>query len=76
MHRQDRETMSGKKRCRGVCLFVNNSWFAIFNIKEVWRYCSPEVEYLMISSRTHYLPREVSSILFIAIYVFTTTNRC
>ena len=37
------------------------------NIKDVSRYCSPEVEYLMISSRPHYLPREFSSIFFVAI---------
>jgi hypothetical protein len=39
------------------------------NIKEVSRYCSPEVVYLMISCRPHYLPREFSSILFIAVYL-------
>ena len=39
------------------------------NIKEVSRYCSPEVEYLMISIRPHYLPREFSSILFVAVYL-------
>ena len=39
------------------------------NIKEVWRYCSPEVEYLMISCRPHYLSREFSSILFVAVFL-------
>ena len=39
------------------------------DIKEVSRYCSPEVEYLMISCRPRYLPREFSSILFIAVYL-------
>jgi hypothetical protein len=38
------------------------------NIKEVLRYCLPEVEYLMINCRPHYLPREFSSIFFVAIY--------
>ena len=52
-----------------MCLFVNNSWCAMSNIKEVSRYCSPEVEYLMISSRPHYLPREFSSVLFVAMYL-------
>jgi hypothetical protein len=37
-------------------------------IKNVSRYFSPEVEYLVISCRPHYLPREFSSILFIATY--------
>ena len=39
------------------------------NIKYVLRYCSPEVKYLMISCRPHYLPREFSSVLFVAIYL-------
>ena len=61
MHQQDREATSGKTRVGGVCLFVNNNWCAMSNIKEVLRYCSPEVEYLMINCRPHYLPREFSS---------------
>ena len=36
------------RRGLGVCLFVNNSWCTMSNIKEVSRYFSPEVEYLMI----------------------------
>jgi hypothetical protein len=44
------------------------------NIKEVTRYCSPEVEYLMISSRPHYLPREFISILFVGIYLPPQTD--
>jgi hypothetical protein len=54
-HLQDRTDMSGKTRGGGMCIFVNNSWCAMFNIK-VLRYCSPEVEYPMISCRPHYLP--------------------
>jgi hypothetical protein len=32
-------------------------------------YCSPEVEYFMISCRPHYLPRELSSIFSVAVYI-------
>jgi hypothetical protein len=70
MHRQNRDATSGKTRDGGVCLFVNNSWCA----KEVSRYCSPEVEYLMISCRPHNLPREFSSILFIVVYLPPQTD--
>jgi hypothetical protein len=66
--RQDRTATSGKTRGGGVCLFANNCWCAMSNIKEVSRYCSPEVEYLMISCRPHYLPTEFSSILFVAVH--------
>jgi hypothetical protein len=74
VHRQDRAATSGKTRGGGVFLFVNNCWCAMSNIKEVLRYCSPEVEYLMISCRPHYLQREFSSILFVAIYLPPQTD--
>ena len=73
MHRQNRDTTSGKMG-GGVCLFVNNSWCAMSNIKKVSRYYLPEVEYLMISCRPHYLPREFSSILFVAVYFKSHTD--
>ena len=42
VHRQDRTATSGKTRGGGVCLFVNNSWCAMSNIKEVSRFCAPD----------------------------------
>jgi hypothetical protein len=69
MHRQNRDATSGKKRGGGVCLFVKKSWCAMSRIKEFSRYCSPEVEYLMISCQPHYLPREFSSVLLVAVYL-------
>ena len=56
----------------GLCIFVNNRWCT--KSKEVSRFCSPEVEYLMISCRPHYLPREFSSILFVAVYLPPQTD--
>jgi hypothetical protein len=69
VHQQDRTATSGKTRGGGVCLFVNNRWCVMSNIKEVSRYCLPEVEYIMISCRPHDLPREFLSILFVAVYL-------
>ena len=48
-------------------IFVNNSWCTIS--KEVSRFCSPEVGYLMLSCRPHYLRREFSSVFFVAAYI-------
>jgi hypothetical protein len=48
-------------------MYVNNSWCTIS--KEVLRFCSPEVEYLLISCRPHYLTREFSSVFFVAVYI-------
>ena len=42
--------------------------------KEVSRFCSPEVEYLMISCIPHDLPREFSSIFFVVVYIPPQTN--
>jgi hypothetical protein len=82
LYRQDRTAASErllndlnvnvKTRGSGLCIFVNNSWCTIS--KEVSRFCSPEVEYLMISCRPHYLPREFSSVFFIAVYIPQQTN--
>ena len=65
LYRQDRTAASGKTRGDGLCIFVNNSWCTIS--KEVSRFYSPEVEYLMINCRPHSLPRELSSIFFKAV---------
>ena len=62
LHRQDSSAVSSKTR-GGV--FVNHSWCMKSNIKEVSR--KPEVEYLMISCRPHYLPRKFSSTFFVAV---------
>ena len=67
MYRQDIMAASGKTRSGGLCTFVNNSCCTIS--KEVSSYCSPEVEYIMISCRRHYLPREFSSVFFVAVYI-------
>ena len=42
--------------------------------KEVSRFCSSEVEYLMISCRTHYLLREFSSVFFVVVYIPPQTD--
>jgi hypothetical protein len=72
LYRQDRTAASGKTRGGGLCLFVNNSWCTIS--KEVSRFCSPEVEYLMISCGPQYLPRELSYVFFAAVYIPPQTN--
>lgn len=56
-----------KEKLVGV---ICNSWCTISNVKEVLRFCSPELVYLMI----YYLPREFSSIFFVAVYLLPQTN--
>ena len=50
-----------------LCIFVNNSWCT--KSKEVPRFCSPDVEVIVINYRPHYLPREFSSIHFMDVYL-------
>lgn len=71
LHWQDRTAHSGKTRGDGLCIFVNNSWCT--KSKEVSVFCSPDVEYLMINYRPHYLPREFFSYTFLGC-LFTTTD--
>ena len=72
LHGQDRTAHSGKTRGSGLCIFVNNSWCT--KSKEVSRFCLPEVEYIVINCRPHYLPREFSAILFVAVYLPPQTD--
>ena len=69
---QDRTAVSGKTRGSRLCIFVNYSWCTIS--KEVSRFCSPEVEYLMISYRPHYLPQDFSSVFIVAVYIPPQTD--
>ena len=71
LHRQDR-TAHDKTREGGLCIFLNNSW--CMKSKEVSRFCSPEVEYIVINCRPHYLPREFLAILFVAVYLPPQTD--
>jgi hypothetical protein len=74
MHRQDREATSGKMRA-GMSVYLSiTAGVRCLILKEPSRYCSPEVEYLMISCRLHYLQRDFSSILFVAIYLPPQTD--
>ena len=45
----------------------NNSWCMIS--KKVSSYCYPEVEYIMISCRPHYLQREYTSVFFVTVNI-------
>ena len=39
------------------------------NIQELKSFCSPDLEFLTIKCRPHYLPREFSSIIITAVYI-------
>jgi hypothetical protein len=70
LYLQDRTAVSVKTRGRGLCISVNKRWCMIS--KEVLSLCPPEVEYLMITCRPHYL--EFSSVFFVAVYIQPQTE--
>ena len=55
------EQLRPVKREVVLCIYLSITAVAQCLILRKSRYCSPEVEYLMISCRPHYLPREFSS---------------
>ena len=75
MRRADRNKhLSGKKKGRGVCHMINDSWCNHNNIQELKSFCSPDLEFLTIKCRPHYLPRQFSSIIVTALYIPTQAD--
>ncbi len=67
--RMDRTAEAGKTKGGGVCFMINKKWCDPRNISILSRSCSPHLEHLSIICRPFYLPREISSIIIIAVYI-------
>ena len=48
---------------------INKTWCDHNNIQELKSFCSPDLEFLTIKCRPHYLPREFSSIIIRVVYI-------
>lgn len=72
VHRGDRTAASGKVKGGGVCVFVNNSWCG--DIRTADKYCSPDVEFLLLRCRPYYLPREFTAVFLAAVYIPPRAN--
>ena len=48
---------------------VNEGWCHSGNITVLQRFCSPEVEFLAIKCRPHYLPCKFTSVVIVAVYI-------
>ncbi len=72
LHRADRTTESGKKTGGGLCDFVNDSW--CINSTMIDKFCSPDLEYLMLRCRPFYLPREYTVVIVMAVYIPPQAN--
>ncbi|ELU14436.1 hypothetical protein CAPTEDRAFT_192370 [Capitella teleta] len=65
--RGDRSEQSGKRHGGDVCAYINTHWCTNFVIKHTS--CTADVEILCVQCRPFYLPREISCVVFIVIYI-------
>lgn len=70
--RADHEATSGKSRGGGLSVYVSNSWYSQYTVRE--KYCDPDLELLCLSMRPIYLPREFGNIVICAVYVPPSAN--
>ncbi|KAI4884971.1 hypothetical protein NFI96_020242, partial [Prochilodus magdalenae] len=53
----------------GVCFMINNVWCDQRNVHFIESFCSPDIEYLIISCRPRWMPREISGVILTAVYI-------
>lgn len=72
VYRADCNSHSGKSRGGGLCIYICNRWCTDARIVET--HCSTDIEYMILSCRPFYLPREVTSVLITAVYIPPQAN--
>ena len=75
LQRMDRDPVrSGKSKGGGVCVYTNDRWChpAHVSIKE--RICDPNIELLAVSCRPYHLPREISHVIVLVVYIPPSAN--
>ena len=60
---------SGKKKGRGIALYVSKRWCNPGHVHVKERLCTPDIELLTVGMRPYYLPREFTSAIIISVYV-------
>ncbi|KAL6455476.1 hypothetical protein MHYP_G00361050 [Metynnis hypsauchen] len=70
VHHADRtKDLCGKRKGGGVCFMINNAWCDQRNVHFIESFCSLDLEYLIISCRPMWLPREISGLTVTAVYI-------
>jgi ribosome assembly protein 1 len=59
--------LNSKTRGGGVCVYVNEKWCK--NVSIVETHCDKNIEILVFSLRSYYLPREINKIITAVIYI-------
>lgn len=67
LHRGDRSQLSGKTRGGGLCVYINGGWCT--NCSIISTHCSGNVEYMTIKCRPYYLPRELTAVFIVVVYI-------
>lgn len=65
--RADRGKSSGKDRGGGVCVYMSNRWCTQYTVRETG--CTPDAEYLCLSLRPFYLPREFGNVIMCVVCI-------
>jgi len=66
--RADRDVnLTNKQKGGGLCLIINDKWCTNYHIVD--SFCSPKLEYLVVRCRPFYLPREITCINFLIVYL-------
>ncbi|KAL6454938.1 hypothetical protein MHYP_G00308130 [Metynnis hypsauchen] len=61
--------LSGKGKGVGVCFMINNAWCDQWNVRFIESFCSPDLEYLIISCIALWLLREISGAIVTIVYM-------
>lgn len=65
----DQRTAESSKRKGGGLVFINNRWSNSGHITVKEQICGRDIELLAVSIRPYYLPRELSRIIMLAVYI-------
>ena len=71
--RSDRTDEAEKHHGGGLCVYINNSWCNNSTVKHT--VCNTDVELLSVITRPYYLPREISCVIFVVVYVRCDGNQ-
>jgi len=51
----------------GICFYINEGWCT--DVTDLHRHCDTNLEFLVLNCKPFYSPREISSFIFVGIYI-------
>lgn len=71
VHRAERNSASSKGKGGGMCIY-SKTWCT--NATITGRHCSPQLDYVTLKCRPFYLPRELTAVIVMAVYIPPIAN--